>query len=141
MGSHEATRKTAHPLLNIPATILSSFQLRALFPGESHLWKTGQTPRCDPRGRPNHLCLWPHRHVCRTKVQPRPEGLSCASESSQAPAVLGPGQRARRVCGFCSPPSPSLNTFQLGRREAGAQRKSSSPGYRPSIIRQQLPVS
>lgn len=30
VGFHGATRKTAHPLLNVPATICSSFQLSVI---------------------------------------------------------------------------------------------------------------
>lgn len=67
-GCHEATRKTAHPSLKVPASVLSSFHYKVLFPGESHPWQTGQTPYCDPQSRPNYL--------------------SCVPQSSQAPAVL-----------------------------------------------------
>lgn len=49
MGSHETIRKRAHPLPNVPASAFRPFQLRVLFPGESHPCRTGYSPCCGPR--------------------------------------------------------------------------------------------
>lgn len=137
-GSHEATRMTAHPLLNVPASILSSFQLRVLSPGESHPWKTGQTPRCDPWSRPNYLRRWPRTSDRGPTTAQR--AVVCTEEQSGS-CCFQPGGSELAGCVVCSRPSLPLNTFQLHRREAREQKKSSSPGYRPSIIWREHPVS
>lgn len=85
--SHEATRKTAHPLLNTTVSFLSCFPLRVLFPGEIHPRNTGQTPCRDPWSRPVPAATPSH---IRPKPYHSPKGCH-ASKSSQAPGVLSLG--------------------------------------------------
>lgn len=115
---------TAHPLLNVPASILSSFQLRVLFPGESHPWKTGQTPRCDPRSRPNYLRRWPRRPRTSDRGPTIAQrAVACTEEQSGSCRFQPGGQRARRVCGLLTS-QPALEHLPVAQaRGQGAKEK------------------
>lgn len=119
MGSHETSRKTAHPLPNVPTSAFRPFQFRALSPGESHPRRTGHTPCCGPR-TDQITCTRGHR--LHTKGQPGSKGCPTL-KSSQAPAFLSLGGSKLRGAGFAPLPAPSEHLADLPARGRGAEEK------------------
>lgn len=118
MGSHETSRKTAHPLPNVPASAFRPFQFR-VFPRESHPWRTGHTPCCGPR-TDQITCACSHR--LHNKGQRSLEGYPTL-KNSQAPAFFSLGSSELWGAWFAPLPAPSEHLADLLARGWGAEEK------------------
>lgn len=134
MGSHETSRKTAHPSPNVPASAFRPFQFRVLFPGESHLWRTERTLCCGPRTDQTTCAC---RHHSQGQLGPRGCPLL---KSSQAPAFLTPFSELWGAR-FAALPAPSEHLALVLARGWGAEEKLLFWLWAKHYIQQGCPIS